>query len=297
MYDTDHYLPAAAQRRLDAVRARATSERSVRQMLIDQQRAAVERHHAAQGEVERVKRFLHSRAIAAEQAKADEVSAAAKSALDAINARIAACPVSASALSARVEYFMKGLRAPVKAKVTTFSPKRGEAPSMAVERLRAERASLLADLRECRAAPITSAEAKAIVIAQIDALAAQGAPSTLGVIEAGLQLQWPRVVTDSRISPAAGGLPGTLHLMCWLARDSLVERLCAEIAELSDDSRALSAAARAHRENELLTQILSAERAEAAAIWAAADSGTTIEFRSDCDLRGVLELADQTEVK
>jgi hypothetical protein len=91
-------------------------------------------------------------------------------------------------------------------------------------------------------------------------------------------------------------VPSVLPFICWLARDLLVERLCAEVDELADDSRALDASMRGFREHELLTQMLAVERMECAAIEHAEQNGTTIEYRSDCDLRAVLGLADNVEV-
>jgi hypothetical protein len=292
MFDTDHWLPEAARRRLDAIRERAVQERAVRMAVTDSQAGAATAKRAAQDELDRLKRYLGNKSTIAAQEKAAEALAAAQDALALVNGRLAKLPSSAAALEGRVTRFVKGLRGPVAAaKAVKFAPHRGEAPATAVERLRAERASLMADFREVKASPVTAAEARAIVTAQVDELAASGAPSTLSTIEAGIPFTWPRSINDGARRTISGEVPSTLPFICWLARDLLVERLCAEVDELADDSRALVASMRGYRENELLTQMLALERAEVAAIEHAEQSGVTIEYRSDCDLRAVLGLA------
>jgi hypothetical protein len=294
----DHYLPAESIRRLDVIRARAISERSVRENLLGHQRDAIARKGPATTEAERLRRYLRNSHIATEQVKADAAVDAIQAEIDKINARLRDLPTSATALDGRVERFLKTLRGPVKAApdVRTSAPKRGESPSAAVERLRGERASLLADLREVRAAPVTAAEAKAVIREQIDALAAQGAPDVLGTVEAGVPFAWPRGMMDADRRSVSGYLPSVVPFIFWLARDAITEKLCAEVDELSDDSRSLDTAERGYREDLLATQILNVERAEAEQIWQADQADVQIPFRSDTDLPAVLGLANEVEV-
>src|SRR5438309_6385604 len=106
-----------------------------------------------------------------------------------------------------------------------------------------------------------------------------------------MPFQWPRAMMETDRRSVSGYLPGVMSFTCWLARDSLAERLCAEIDELAgDNAGAMDAATRGFRENELLTQILSVERVEAEAIWAADHDGVQIPFRSDANICAVLGL-------
>jgi hypothetical protein len=296
-FDNDSFLPSSAIARLDVIRARAVAERAVRQGLLDQQRDAVERRQRAQGEVERMARYLKNNHVIAEQAKADDISAATKVSLDAINARIGALPTSATALDGMVAAFLKRLRHPVAAApAVTFQPKRGESASAAVDRLRAERANLMADLREVKASPITAKEAREIVRQQVETLAAAGEPSVLPVLEAGCEFQFPQGMMDTDRRSISGYLPSVVPFIFWLARDAITERLNNQISDLADDSRALDASERGYREDLLATQILNCERAEAEAIFQADQQGVAIAFRSDANVAAVLGIVEVNDV-
>jgi hypothetical protein len=185
---------------------------------------------------------------------------------------------------------------PVKAEL-----KRGETLAGAVDRVRKEMAELRADLHAVRSAPIPSAVAKRMVREQIEALAR--APNVLPTIEAGLPLGWPQRTMRGDFLGAAAGVAATgraavsgpdgLAVLCWLHRDALIERLEAEVDDLSDDSPALCDEERAEREAALLLAILEAERVEESFIeQAEAVAGQTIARRPDADPRAVLGLAD-----
>jgi hypothetical protein len=144
------------------------------------------------------------------------------------------------------------------------------------------------------AAPKTAAESKAAIRGAIESLAVIGAPNVLGALEGGATIAWSRESLEPRLVPQGmAPVPGVFAILAWLAKDSLIERLEAEIDELADDSRAPSAAQRSTRERDLLARALMAERREVAAIEHAERSGVVIAMRSDCDIRGVLSLADE----
>jgi hypothetical protein len=120
-----------------------------------------------------------------------------------------------------------------------------------------------------------------------------GAPNVLGAIEGGATIAWSRESLEPRlVLQGMAPVPGAFAVLAYLAKDAIIERLSAEVDDLADDSRALDVATRGLRENELLTQMLAIERAEAAAIEAAEAGGVLIPHRSDIDVRAVLGLAD-----
>jgi hypothetical protein len=294
---TDQFLPGLARDRLSQIRAAATAQRAVKIDCTEAQREHVTEKQRLQGEAERLRRWQIGRrpdpATEREVAKVQAALAEAQIRLDGVNARIAALPQATIALSGRLERFTKALRAPVAAgPVVKLAQRQGESLVDMVARLRAELAELKADRREAEAAPRTSSETKVAIAEQIDDLARQGEPEILGCLEAGVPIAWPRVVTDPRISPAAGGLNGAVYLLCWLARDLLVEKLCRSVDELADDSVALDTATRGYRLADITEKTLMTERMEAEAIWSASAGGMTIEFRSDTDIRAVLGLVD-----
>jgi hypothetical protein len=293
----EQFLPAISRDRLEQIRAKATGERAIKLDLSAAQRDYVIEKQRLMAEADRLDRWKIGRtadsATERELTKVQAALAEAQARLDGTNQRIAALPQATIALSGRLERFAKALRAPVAAgPVVKLAQRKGESLVDMVARLRAELAELKADRREVEAAPRTASETKVAIAEQIDELARQGEPDVLGCIEAGIPVTWPRIVTDPRTSPAAGGLHGSVHLLCWLARDLLVERLCASVDELADDSHSLDVATRGYRLAKITEKTLMTERQEAEAIWAALAAGITIEFRADADVRAVLALAD-----
>jgi hypothetical protein len=184
------------------------------------------------------------------------------------------------------------------AEVETPKLLKGETPSAAVDRLRRKRRDLIADLAQVEAAPITSTTARALVKAEVEALAARGRPDLYGTIEHAEPIRWP----ESRISAPLVGfaqsegqpmLQGTatakvsdaLALIAWMYRDDLLAALDAEVDAVADDAAALTDDERAARKADILTSVLEYERAEVALI---DEIGGAVAFRPDTDPRALL---------
>jgi hypothetical protein len=178
---------------------------------------------------------------------------------------------------------------------------KGETLPAAVERVRTARARLAADFHATRSAPIPSAAAKAIIRAQVDALAQRGRPDVFPVLEGG-QLAWPvaemnvptvgaAVTAEGRTAVSGLALyraTDTFAVLAWLHRDRIIAALEAEVDSLANDSAALDDATRAAREAELLARILEAERDEEALIVMGEAQGTEVARRREADPRAVL---------
>lgn len=151
-----------------------------------------------------------------------------------------------------------------------------------VEEARQERLRLLADRRAVRDAPITGAEAKAALTAQVDRLAERGRPDILGVAEQGGQLGFRMLPGDFT------GIPDSISLIAWACRDQLLAKLSAELDDVIDDAAALGAEERAERLAEIAAQLADAERREEGLIELAGVRGITIPRRPDADPAAVL---------
>jgi hypothetical protein len=161
---------------------------------------------------------------------------------------------------------------------------------------------LLADLHATGSAPIPSATAKALVRAQVEQLAAHGAPKVMPVVEIGGRIGWPQRTLRGDFIGSAGATaamkraavsgPDGLAVVAWLHRDMLIERLEREVDDLDDDSQALDDAERGFREADVAARMLQTERVEESFIEQAEAAGQTIARRPDADPRAVLGLSD-----
>ena len=293
-------LPDVALHRLRAIRRRAEGERAIRGSMTDAHRAAVERETSAREQLARHRQWMGRRVDDPNDVRLSGLASVAAGQAADLKQQIGA--LRTSTFPGAVEQWLKRLSSgtPLKAHVTKFAPRRGEAAMDVVERLRGELATLRAELHETRSSPVTSAEAKAIARDQVDFLAGYGAPGVLGCIHAGNPPTWPDVVArEGGIIHRQGAfsVPGIFAFVAWACRDQIIEKLEREIDDLSDDSVSLDVETRRYREAELLAKILDTERAECAAIQAAEEQGATLDYRDDTDLRAALNLADNVEVK
>lgn len=174
--------------------------------------------------------------------------------------------------------------------------KKAETLAAAVERIQRRGRELQADLNRVQAAPRPSAWAKAKLREQIDAMAERGRPYVGGLIEHGEPVRFSDV---SRSAMARGGdvptlaqweEPDVLALAVWLHRDALIAALDREIDAEADDAAALADGERRRREEQLVADILHAERIEAALAWRLADEGQPIAFRDGISAEAVLGL-------
>jgi hypothetical protein len=176
------------------------------------------------------------------------------------------------------------------------APRKGESAFDAVERLRRRLEELRADLRQVGCAPITSAEAKAKVRAEVEALAARG-PDVYGVIERRHGgVDWPTTLArvdafrDGRADPDKPLVRvfDSLGLLAWLAKDPLISAIEAEIDRRADDAAALTEEQRASRVADIRQELLAVERDEESLITLLNRTGGDIARRPDADARAVL---------
>lgn len=200
----------------------------------------------------------------------------------------------------RMEQWLRSL--PAGSKVKDLKPAapallKSELARDAVLRLRDEIARAFAKRREIEAAPITSAEARAVLRKNLEELIARGAPSVDAIVEGAAEsIAWPvsqrsvlvgTAVVDGRLVPVtrenAAPEVDMLALVAWLNKDLLLKRLDDQLAEASDDGRALSREQRAKKLAQLDGAILELERQEAAMV---TDAG--LPPRGDMDVRAAI---------
>ncbi len=175
---------------------------------------------------------------------------------------------------------------------------------LSLDSLRHKIANLRADLREVKAAPIPSGEARELARLHIDQLAERGKPDILPLIEGGNDVRWPtrreRVRVEGAV-PIIGGktghLQGGLHinsddavgLLAWAFKDQMIAAIETEIDALADDERALTETERLRKTREIETEILDTERREAELCWQRFP--VKVMFREDIDVRALLGIA------
>jgi hypothetical protein len=159
-----------------------------------------------------------------------------------------------------------------------------ESARAAVDRHRATIKELRGELDKVRTAPLTRAEVKNFVTAWITQHAARGRPHIqVGHERADVLFENTRaLVPGDRLNA-----PLSADTLVWLFRDELAVAMEREVDALTLDN-ALSREDRSARLGQLRIQLLSAERAEEAAIERAEGEGTVIARRPDCDPLAVL---------
>ena len=88
------------------------------------------------------------------------------------------------------------------------------------------------------------------------------------------------------------GDPSALPLLFWLHRETLTERIEAEIDALADDANALTAEQRTEQVGEIDRDRLAIQREEEHWVSKAIEDGANMLRRPDADPRAVLGLAD-----
>lgn len=165
---------------------------------------------------------------------------------------------------------------------------RGEDTIAGIERNRRELRRLTADLHAVRSAPLLASEARAAMIAQINALAEVGRPHVSPAIEHGEPIEFATVqmrtlARGETVAHVGWEQFDGLSTFAWLHRDALIKRLAAEIDSEVDDSASLSAADRKRRESELLGDIGATNRQIAALSALAESQGITVEHDADVE--------------
>jgi len=208
-------------------------------------------------------------------------------------ARLAAKANILGATVSNLEAWLKALPSEAPIRAASARPAalaKGEVPVLAVDKCRQRIRDLDADLQRIATAPVTSAEAKKLKDAQLDALAARGRPDCRALVSHGEPIGWP-TVRNLGMKAAESG-QDAIGLLAWAFRDRLSAALNAEIDAIADDAAALTAEQRAEQRATALRDKLAAERDEEALLRMAIAAGTTLLRRPEADPRAVLGLAD-----
>jgi hypothetical protein len=91
---------------------------------------------------------------------------------------------------------------------------------------------------------------------------------------------------------SAIGDPSSLPLVFWLHREALIQKIEAQIEEVSDDQHALTAAQRTEQISEIDRDRLAVQREEEFWVCSAIDDGMNVLRRPEADPRAVLGLTD-----
>jgi hypothetical protein len=145
----------------------------------------------------------------------------------------------------------------------------------AVERCRLRLRELAADLHRARSAPWPSSVAKASATELINRLADQGQPNLDGAIEHGAPVAFATARVTSTVynvqnSPGAVAYAehfDALAALAYFLKDQMIAKIHADLDAVADDKHALDEQARATVEAQILSDMLSAERAECSLIW------------------------------
>ena len=206
----------------------------------------------------------------------------------------------------RLEDYLKSVRGTPLAEHDAIEVelKKTETIDAALKRTRRQIATLAADAHSVRSAPVLSAVVKAQARAQVEALAERGRPDVYEAVEIGAPVWWPQEryraevilhgVTKEGILRVDGivdtEVPNATGLMAWLFKDQFIAAIELELDKSSDDEHALSDSDRAQKLKAIADEILHTERQEERLIEMAAENGSEISRRSDCDPRAVLNI-------
>jgi hypothetical protein len=159
----------------------------------------------------------------------------------------------------------------------------GETVIQAIERVRREIYATRAGLAQLKSAPLTSAELREKIAAEIDRLAVAGVPR--------INLQTGALEWIDTAPAHTWGTPSAAarSLLCWLFRDRVVEVCTADLDQ--EIPGAVSAAERPEREAQLRDELLRLERIEVALVDRGVAAGLDVHYRADCDPRAVLQIA------
>jgi hypothetical protein len=176
-------------------------------------------------------------------------------------------------------------------------PARGENALLdQIENRRRRVRELRADLHRVESSCLPSNDAKAMVRAEIEALATRGAVDVTPVIEHGGKIAWPMITVRSTVYGQSAGtvafaeVPDMLGILAWFIRDHVIKVLDGEADAEGDDANALSAEEREQRSAVLLGDIVDIERQEAELVFAAQAQGISVEHRGDVSPLALLGL-------
>jgi hypothetical protein len=305
-FDVIALLPAAAADKLRALRQKARDLHAVIPEFEDRHEAA-----SARGDAERrLQRMLAPRSEGGfnldpetdssviEQKKLVQKLTDDAQRLSALDQERSEQWRSASRLVSSIEQWLRDGR-PGNTALQDFdgpAPKlvRGETIADGIERFRRRARELKADHHRIQSAPYPSSHAKAQMRAQIEALAAQGAPNVSNLIEFDRPIAFATQRLTSSILNAQPGAVGfaeleaAVPLLVWLHKSALIAALDRENDAEADDNVSLSNEARQQAEAEMMGDLLAVERAEAGLVWSAMAQNLPVEFRADSNPLAIL---------
>ena len=289
-------LPLGAQHKLERLRRQARELHAVLALVTQDLH---DQRHLAQ-EAERFKAELRSggsRAMGKTYAESHPLVVAEQKKIDAARAEISRLSELAETRSARwsaaanfirhAEEFLATAGPFEQVALSPVQTKGRESILDALETRRRRIRELRADLAQVRAAPVPSSVAKSLMLKEIDALAAKGAPDVTRLVDmrGAAGIVWPKAF----VSYGEDRHPlDVLAVLAWLFRDQMVKRLDAEISECADDKSALTDMQLAEREAQIERDMLANEREEEGLIEALEAEGAVIDRRVDASPVAVL---------
>jgi hypothetical protein len=167
-------------------------------------------------------------------------------------------------------------------------PREGESVEQAIARVRSTIWRLQGEIGRLKSAPPPVADIKAKITAQVDAMAALGAPQ-LDLAEGHVRITWPDAASfNGGPAPLAAS-----KLALWLHKDAILAALLASADGIEGGP---PLASRGPLEVELRRQLRSAEQDEEALIEVAERQGIAVDRRFDADPKAVLGVAWMAEV-
>lgn len=216
----------------------------------------------------------------------------------------------AAAINAAIEQYLRK-RIPDDIEITMAEPVALKAPKMGdkllgeIASIRSTIATLLADRRDVMMAPLPTADAKDLIKAWVADQAKKARPQVYRLLDGSSEINFPvttRAKADLTVIMEGGkgfgiasggvGVTDPVSFQCWIDPAAVVAALARDLAEIADDSRAITKEERELLEQEISAKILHAERTEETMVEAALAEHLEVYRRPDADPRAILGLAD-----
>jgi hypothetical protein len=179
--------------------------------------------------------------------------------------------------------------------------KKGETLSDGVSRYQLRQRELDADAHRVNSQQWVISDAEADAAELIERRAEAGRPDLERAIEHGQPITFATMRlsgmvhnVDARGAAAFIEAEDAVGLVCWLLGPELLKKMSAGFREIGDDESALNERQRAEALATISADRLAAERSEVSLIWAAAERGEIIDFRSDTTPAAALGVSVRT---
>ena len=164
-----------------------------------------------------------------------------------------------------------------------------------IENRRRRVRELRADLHRIQSAPFPSSHCKQRLREMVEQLAQRSAPDVGNLIEHDRDIIWPSQRVQSEVYAERRALAfhetvDVVGLIAFLMKPTLISALDALVDAEADDKAALTHEARQQREDEVMRDLLSVERDEAALVWRAIDEQLPVNHRADCSPLATLQI-------